>query len=64
MDGWVIWVSGNLFWVDGGGWTFIMGCWELGGHFLWLREGGWECVEQFFVQMGVTGHLLWVGGWG
>ena len=56
--GWVG-VSGGIFWVVGGGWTFFMGGWGVGGHFLWVSGGGWGWV-------GVSGGIFWVdgGGWG
>ena len=60
-------VSGGIFWLDRGRWTFFMGGWrdifhgwvgwvEAGGHFLWISGG-------MFLVGGVAGHFLWVG-WG
>lgn len=36
----------NIFWLDGGGWTFFMGWWR------WL--------EIYFGRVEVSEHILWV----
>ena len=33
----------------------------MGGHILWMGEGGWCCVEVYVGWVGVVGGFLWVG---
>ena len=56
-------VSEDIFWVDGGGWTFFMGEWGWLGYIL----GGWGWVNIFMGKwgwVGVNGGIFWVGGGG
>ena len=47
-------VSGGIFWLDRGRWTFFMGGWRdifyrwVEGHFLWVGESGWRQVDIFY----------------
>ena len=43
-----VWVSGGIFRLSGGGWTFFMGkCWwaEAGGDIFWVGDGEWGWVD-------------------
>ena len=54
MDKWGrVGLGGGIFWVDGGGWTYVMGGWR------------WAGVGRgiFWVGGGVWTHL-WMGGGG
>ena len=42
-------MGGGIFWVDGGGWRFFMGEWEVGkmsGGIFWVSGG----VGKFFAD--------------
>ena len=46
--GWVL-VGGQLLWVGGGGWKYILGRWVkvgVGGGLFWVVGAEWEWMEM------------------